>query len=212
MQPDPGNVPNNHLFVPNSVWHMHGISQTPWLSNIIFGGWQWKQIRRIHLLLYNLCQRKGIPKKRPLPFYDHPWSHITMDFVTSLQLSHGDTVILTIIEWFSKAVNFVAYPNYLRLLKRQNYIGHNLRPGVKIHISGMEGFLSPPMARSTGKSRPWRGITLCNHLHPTLQPGAQNWPGLSMCIIPWPVRPQVHLPLRRPWVINHPCFLLRRER
>lgn len=37
-----------------------------------------------------------------------PWSHISLDFVTGLPLSEGSTVILTIINRFSKADHFDA--------------------------------------------------------------------------------------------------------
>lgn len=40
----------------------------------------------------------------PLPIPSHPWSHIVFDFVTSLPPSNGNTVILTMMDRFSKAV------------------------------------------------------------------------------------------------------------
>ncbi|KAK5927636.1 hypothetical protein CgunFtcFv8_012771 [Champsocephalus gunnari] len=47
---------------------------------------------------------------RPLPIPHRPWSHIAMDFVTGLPPSEGNTVILTIVDRFSKAVHFVPLP------------------------------------------------------------------------------------------------------
>ncbi|KAF7640917.1 hypothetical protein LDENG_00005500 [Lucifuga dentata] len=47
---------------------------------------------------------------RPLPVPSRPWSHIALDFVTGLPPSQGNTIILTIIDRFSKAVHFVALP------------------------------------------------------------------------------------------------------
>uniref|UniRef100_A0A8C5FL38 Gypsy retrotransposon integrase-like protein 1 n=1 Tax=Gadus morhua TaxID=8049 RepID=A0A8C5FL38_GADMO len=44
---------------------------------------------------------------RPLPVPHRPWSHIAVDFVTGLPSSDGNTVILTIVDRFSKAVHFV---------------------------------------------------------------------------------------------------------
>uniref|UniRef100_A0A3B3IH81 Gypsy retrotransposon integrase-like protein 1 n=1 Tax=Oryzias latipes TaxID=8090 RepID=A0A3B3IH81_ORYLA len=44
---------------------------------------------------------------QPLPIPSRPWSHIALDFVTGLPPSQGHTVILTIIDRFSKAVHFV---------------------------------------------------------------------------------------------------------
>lgn len=43
----------------------------------------------------------------PLPIPNCPWSQITVDFVTSLPPSKGNTTILTIIDRLSKAVHFM---------------------------------------------------------------------------------------------------------
>lgn len=47
---------------------------------------------------------------QPLPTPRWPWSHIALDFVTGLPASKGNTIILTIVDRFSKAVHFVALP------------------------------------------------------------------------------------------------------
>lgn len=47
---------------------------------------------------------------RPVPIPKCPWSHIALDFVMGLPPSSGNTVVLTIVDWFSKAVHFVALP------------------------------------------------------------------------------------------------------
>lgn len=47
---------------------------------------------------------------QPLPVPGRPWSHISLDFVTGLPPSEGNTTILTIIDRFSKAVHFVPLP------------------------------------------------------------------------------------------------------
>uniref|UniRef100_A0A8C7WW16 Integrase catalytic domain-containing protein n=1 Tax=Oryzias sinensis TaxID=183150 RepID=A0A8C7WW16_9TELE len=46
----------------------------------------------------------------PLPTPNRPWSHIAMDFVTGLPPSHGNTVILTIVDRFSKMARFISLP------------------------------------------------------------------------------------------------------
>uniref|UniRef100_A0A4W6DDB3 Integrase catalytic domain-containing protein n=1 Tax=Lates calcarifer TaxID=8187 RepID=A0A4W6DDB3_LATCA len=43
----------------------------------------------------------------PLPVPKRPWSDISMDFVTGLPPSEGNTTILTIVDRFSKMVHFV---------------------------------------------------------------------------------------------------------
>uniref|UniRef100_A0A3P9ICQ0 Gypsy retrotransposon integrase-like protein 1 n=1 Tax=Oryzias latipes TaxID=8090 RepID=A0A3P9ICQ0_ORYLA len=47
----------------------------------------------------------------PLSTPSRPWSHIAVDFVTGLPPSHGFTVILTVIDRFSKAVQFIPLPH-----------------------------------------------------------------------------------------------------
>ncbi len=47
---------------------------------------------------------------RPLPIPTRPWSHIALDFVTGLPTSRGDTVILTVVDRFSKAAHFIPLP------------------------------------------------------------------------------------------------------
>ncbi len=46
----------------------------------------------------------------PLPVPSRPWSHITLDFVSGLPPSKGNTVILTVVDHFSKAVHFIPLP------------------------------------------------------------------------------------------------------
>ncbi|KAL0168942.1 hypothetical protein M9458_037164, partial [Cirrhinus mrigala] len=46
----------------------------------------------------------------PLPIPSRPWSHIALDFVSGLPPSRGFTVILTVVDRFSKAVHFVPLP------------------------------------------------------------------------------------------------------
>uniref|UniRef100_A0A9J8C776 Gypsy retrotransposon integrase-like protein 1 n=1 Tax=Cyprinus carpio carpio TaxID=630221 RepID=A0A9J8C776_CYPCA len=47
---------------------------------------------------------------RPLPVPSLPWSHIALDFVTGLPPSSGNTVILTVVDRFSKAAHFIPLP------------------------------------------------------------------------------------------------------
>lgn len=47
---------------------------------------------------------------RPLPVPSRPWSHIALDFVTGLPPSSGNTVILTVVDRFSKAAHFIPLP------------------------------------------------------------------------------------------------------
>lgn len=47
-----------------------------------------------------------------------PWSHIAMDFITDLPLSRGNTVILTIIDRFSKVCGLIPLPNFFCSISR----------------------------------------------------------------------------------------------
>ncbi len=47
---------------------------------------------------------------QPLSVPSRPWSHIAMDFVTGLSLSDGKTVLLTVVDRFSKATHFIPLP------------------------------------------------------------------------------------------------------
>ncbi len=46
----------------------------------------------------------------PLPVPSCPWSHITLDFVSGLPPSKGNTVVLMVVDRFSKAVHFIPLP------------------------------------------------------------------------------------------------------
>ncbi|KAG1935767.1 retrotransposable element [Pimephales promelas] len=47
---------------------------------------------------------------QPLPVPSRPWSHIALDFITTLPPSQGNTVVLTVVDWFSKAAHFIPLP------------------------------------------------------------------------------------------------------
>ena len=46
----------------------------------------------------------------PLPVPQRPWSHLSLDFVTGLPPSDGNTVILTVVDRFSKTAHFIPLP------------------------------------------------------------------------------------------------------
>ncbi|KAK5935669.1 hypothetical protein CgunFtcFv8_021011 [Champsocephalus gunnari] len=45
---------------------------------------------------------------QPLPVPHRPWSHISMDFVTGLPISKGNTTVLTVVDRFSKMAHFIS--------------------------------------------------------------------------------------------------------
>ena len=46
----------------------------------------------------------------PLPVPSRPWSHIALDFITGLPASAGNSVIMTVVDRFSRQAHFVALP------------------------------------------------------------------------------------------------------
>lgn len=49
-------------------------------------------------------------KLLPLPTPLRPWSNLTIDFITDLPASHNNTVIMVIVEWFSKSLLVISLP------------------------------------------------------------------------------------------------------
>ncbi len=47
---------------------------------------------------------------QPLSVPSRPWSHIALDFVTALPPSLGNTVVLTVVDRFSKSAHFIPLP------------------------------------------------------------------------------------------------------
>lgn len=68
----------------------------------------------------------------PLPVPSHPWSHIAVDFVTGLPRSSGHSVVLTIVDRFSKAAHFVPLPKLPSALETARLLG--------VHVFGCMGF------------------------------------------------------------------------
>ena len=69
---------------------------------------------------------------RPLPVPHWPWSHIAVDFVTGLLPSDGNTVVLSIIDRFSKAVHFVPLSKLPSALEKANLLVLHV---FRLHVS-----------------------------------------------------------------------------
>src|SRR4029434_3598435 len=70
---------------------------------------------------------------RPLPIPSRPWSHISMDFVTGLPVSEGNTVILVIVDRFSKACRFVPLPKLPSALETAKLVFNHVLRQVCLH-------------------------------------------------------------------------------
>lgn len=128
-EPDPGTGPPGQLFVPSSVrsqvlqwahaarFTCHpGVHRTIRFLQRYFWWPTLARDAREYVAACTTCARNKSSNQppsgllQPLPTPGRPWSHIALDFVTGLPASKGNTVILTVVDRFSKAVHFVALP------------------------------------------------------------------------------------------------------
>lgn len=128
--PDPGNGPPNSLFVSDPVrsdvlqWaHCTHLTCHPGVNRtlaVLRRRLWWPTMDRDTRTFISACsicsQNKNSNSRpysgllQPLPIPARPWSHIALDFVTGLPSSYGNTVVLTIVDRFSKAAHFVPLP------------------------------------------------------------------------------------------------------
>lgn len=126
-EPEPGGGPQGRLYVPSSLWawtihwgHSSRFSCHPWIGitiALLLRYFWWPSLNKNVAEYNSACrissQNKSSPQPpaghlQPLSIPTHPWSHISMDFITGLPPSKGKTVILSIIYRFYKACNFIA--------------------------------------------------------------------------------------------------------
>lgn len=133
-----------------------------------------------------------------------PWSHIALNFVTARPPSQGNTVVLTVVDWFSKAVHVIPLPKLpsarearpLSLIIYFTFItSHrmwsltgdpNLFPNFgESFVSFVRQMLVFPlvftlraMVRQRGPTKTWSRccVVWSLRIHP---PGASNFNGLS---------------------------------
>uniref|UniRef100_A0A8C5MK70 Gypsy retrotransposon integrase-like protein 1 n=1 Tax=Leptobrachium leishanense TaxID=445787 RepID=A0A8C5MK70_9ANUR len=93
-----------------------GITKT--LTSISRQFW-WPTMRqdvRLFVLACQVCARSKTSKSlpvgllQPLPTPKRPWSHLSMDFIVDLLKSKGHTVVLTVVDRFSKMAHFIPVP------------------------------------------------------------------------------------------------------
>uniref|UniRef100_A0A3B5AAW4 Integrase catalytic domain-containing protein n=1 Tax=Stegastes partitus TaxID=144197 RepID=A0A3B5AAW4_9TELE len=77
----------------------------------------------------------------PLPVPRRPWSHIALDFVTGLPPSNGNTVILTIVDRYSKSAHFLPLPKLSTARETADLlVAHVFRPhGLPVDIVSDRG-------------------------------------------------------------------------
>ncbi|KAG1957249.1 retrotransposable element [Pimephales promelas] len=125
----PPACPPNRLFVPEDLrsdviqWgHCSNVACHPGVNRTIFlvkqRFWWPRMARDIHsfVLACSVCATGKTSNRppdgllQPLPVPSRPWSHIALDFITALPPSQGNTVVLTVVDRFSKATHFIPLP------------------------------------------------------------------------------------------------------
>lgn len=128
-QPDPGNGPPGRLFVPLSVrssvlqWgHSSRLSCHPGVARslaFLRRRFWWPEMKTDVQTFVSACpvcaQNKGSNRPppgylQPLPIPRRPWSHLSLDFVSGLPPSKGMTVVLTVVDRFSKFARYLPLP------------------------------------------------------------------------------------------------------
>ncbi len=76
------------------------------------GGRPWRGMPVCSCRPVRFALRGGAPIDPEQGYSSHcrPWPQIAMDFVTVLPPSCGMTVVLTVVDWFSKAAHFIPLP------------------------------------------------------------------------------------------------------
>jgi len=127
--PAPSGVPPCRLFVPESVrsrvlqWgHNSQFACHPGVHltfTFLARRFWWPTMRnevKDFLLACPICAHSKASHRaptgllQPLPVPSRPWSHVALDCVSGLPSSQGKTVILTVVDRFSKGVHLVALP------------------------------------------------------------------------------------------------------
>ena len=125
----PEGCPPNRLFVPVPLrsqvihWaHTSLVSCHPGVRRTLFVARQrfwWPSMEREigeYVAACSVCARNKVSHRppsgllQPLPVPHRPWSDISLDFVTGLPSSEGNTTVLTVVDRFSKMVHFIPMP------------------------------------------------------------------------------------------------------
>ncbi len=128
VTPPPG-CPTGRLFVPEGLrsnviqWgHCSNVACHPGIVRTMFlikQRFWWRAMARDireFVLACSVCARGKTSNRppegllQPLSVPSRPWSHIALDFVTALPPSLGNTVVLTVVDRFSKAAHFIPLP------------------------------------------------------------------------------------------------------
>ena len=121
--PDPGNGPPGCLFVPppvrSSVLQWGHSSKLSCHPGVVRRHFWWPEMRTDVQTFNSACsvcaQNKGFNTPpagflQPLSIPQRPWSHLSLDFISGLLPSKGMTVVLTVVDRFSKFACYLPLP------------------------------------------------------------------------------------------------------
>ena len=119
--PSPNGCPDNRLYVPaelrpqvihwahTSLLSCHpGVKRTMYVISRRFWWPAMETEVREYIEACSVCARNKTSSKarsgllQPLPIPSRPWADISLDFVTGLPVSQGNTTVLTVVDRFSK--------------------------------------------------------------------------------------------------------------
>ena len=156
----PAETPANKLYVPDEVrsavlkWaHSSSLACHPGVRHtlaLLSRHFWWSSVRHDVEEFVTAClvcaRAKGNSQcpqglLQPLPVPHLLWSHIALDFITGLPESQGHTVILTVVDHFSKAAHFVPLPKLLSFKEMaQVLVQHVFRlHGIPLEVTSDRG-------------------------------------------------------------------------
>uniref|UniRef100_A0A8C7TQH1 Gypsy retrotransposon integrase-like protein 1 n=1 Tax=Oncorhynchus mykiss TaxID=8022 RepID=A0A8C7TQH1_ONCMY len=128
-EPAPPQCPAGRRYVPLGVrdqlirWaHVLPSSGHPGVRRTVGslrGRYWWPTLARdvkVYVSSCSVCAQSKAPrhlprgKLQPLPVPQRPWSHLSVDFLTDLPLSQGNTTVLVIVDRFSKSCRLLPLP------------------------------------------------------------------------------------------------------
>lgn len=143
--PQPPECPSDRVYVPSSLrsrlitWAHTSLGMghpgTTSTQQLLSSQYWWPTLNKdvqSHVLSCSVCAQSKVPRHlpagilEPLPIPQCPWSHLSVDFVTDLPSSEGNTTILVIVDRFSKGCCLVAMPGVPTALQTAEALFHNV--------------------------------------------------------------------------------------
>uniref|UniRef100_A0A673XUG9 Gypsy retrotransposon integrase-like protein 1 n=1 Tax=Salmo trutta TaxID=8032 RepID=A0A673XUG9_SALTR len=187
LEPAPAQVPVGRMYVPLGVrdrlirWaHTLPTAGHPGVARTVRslrGKYWWPTLAkdvRSYVSSCSVCAQSKAPrhlprgKLQPLPVPQRPWSHLSIDFLTDLPPSQGNTAILVVVDRFSKSCRLLPLPGLPTVLQT----AEALFTHVFRHYGVPEDIVSDRGSQFT--SRVWRAfmerlgvsVSLSSGFHP----------------------------------------------